>query len=255
MNRIQSLFAANRAAHKPTYVAYLTMGAPTLHDSFSAAETLLHEGADILELGVPFSNPVLDGPIIRKASSLALANGTTLANILVAIPALRAAHPSTPLVLFSYYSPIHKYGLEKFAATAAHAGIDAILVPDLPDEKRNELLHILRPHDLTLVPLITPTMDASLIQKSAADIDDSFLYAMTMKGLTGQHLTPSTELSSRLEAIKKLIPLPVVAGFGIRTPEEGARIATHCDGFVIGSALVKRFMNHTANPTAHSQYK
>ncbi len=245
MNRIQALFAANRATHKPTYVAYLTMGAPTLRGSFSAAETLLHEGVDILELGVPCDNPHLDGPIIRKASSLALANGTTLATILSAIPTLRAAHPTTPLVLFSYWAAIKTYGLEKFAADAAQAGIDAVLIPDLPDDTRDELLCVLRSHSLTLVPLIGPTMDEARIQESAAGMDDSFLYAVTMKGSTGQHLAPSTELASRLETIKKLTSLPVVAGFGIRTPEEGARIAAHCDGFVIGSALVERFMATT----------
>lgn len=242
MNRIQQLFVAKRAAHTPAYVAYLTMGAPTLRGSFAAAETLLQEGADILELGVPFSDPVADGAVIRKAANRALEQGTTLADILAAIPALRAAHPATPLVLFSYYNPIYKYGLEKFAADAAQAGVDAVLVVDLPVEERDELLSVLRPHGLTIVPLVAPTTGIERVKKIAAGLDDSFLYAVTVKGVTGQRASLPPELTSHLETLKKLTPMPIVAGFGIRTPEEGAKIAAHCDGFVIGSALVERFM-------------
>ena len=243
MNRIQKLFAKTRAEKRGAFVAYLTMGAPTLAASFDAAETLLGEGADILELGVPFSDPVADGAIIRTAANKALANGVTLADILERIPALRANHPDTPLVVFSYYNPIYKYGLEQFAADAAKAGVDAVLVVDVPLEERGELLEVLRPQGLTLVPLISPTTGEDRIRASAEGMADSFLYAVTVKGVTGQraHLPP--ELAARLEEIKSLTSVPVVAGFGIRTPEEGARIAAHCDGFVIGSALVERFMN------------
>ncbi len=243
MNRIQKLFAKTRAEKRGAFVAYLTMGAPTLAASFAAAETLLDEGADILELGVPFSDPVADGAVIRTAANKALANGVTLADILAQIPALRANHPDTPLVVFSYYNPIYKYGLEQFAADAAKAGVDAVLVVDVPLEERGELLEILRPQGLTLVPLISPTTGEDRIRASAEGMEDSFLYAVTVKGVTGQrtHLPP--ELAARLKEIKSLTSVPVVAGFGIRTPEEGAKIAAHCDGFVIGSALVERFMN------------
>ena len=243
MNRIQKLFAKTRAEKRGAFVAYLTMGAPTLAASFDAAETLLGEGADILELGVPFSDPVADGAIIRTAANKALANGVTLADILERIPALRAKHPDTPLVVFSYYNPIYKYGLERFATDAAKAGVDAVLVVDVPLEERGELLEVLRPQGLTLVPLISPTTGEDRIRASAEGMEDSFLYAVTVKGVTGQraHLPP--ELAARLEEIKSLTSVPVVAGFGIRTPEEGAKVAAHCDGFVIGSALVERFMN------------
>lgn len=242
MNRIQKLFAKTHAEGRGAFVAYLTMGAPTLADSFAAAETLLAEGADILELGVPFSDPVADGAVIRKAANLALANGVTLADVLASIPPLRARHPDTPLVIFSYYNPIYKYGIERFAAEAARVGVDAVLVVDLPLEERGELLDVLRPQGLTLVPLLSPTTGAERIRASAEGMEDSFLYAVTVKGVTGQraHLPP--ELAARLAEIKSLTSVPVVAGFGIRTPEEGAKIAAHCDGFVIGSALVERFL-------------
>ena len=240
MNRIQKLFAKTRSERRGAYVAYLTMGAPTLEGSFAAAETVLAEGADILELGVPFSDPVADGAVIRKAANAALANGTTLADILAALPALRARHPETPLVLFSYYNPICKYGAERFAADAAKAGADAVLVVDLPLEERAELVDVLRAHGLTFVPLIAPTTGAERIVASAKGLEDSFLYAVTVKGVTGQRASLPPDLSARLAEIRRLTDVPVVAGFGIKTPEEGQRVAALCDGFVIGSALVQR---------------
>ncbi len=243
MNRIQSCFAKTRAEGRGAYVAYLTMGAPTLEKSFAAVETVLAEGADILELGIPFSDPVADGAVIRQAAMRALENGVTLADVLRGIPALRSRHPDVPIVIFTYYNVIYKYGTARFAADAAEAGADAALVVDLPLEERAELLDVLRPKGLTLIPLVTPTTGLDRVAASAEGMEDAFLYAVTVKGVTGQRASLPPELASRLEAIKRITSVPVVAGFGIKTPEEGAKIAEHCDGFVIGSALVQRFMN------------
>ena len=242
MNRIQKTFMRCKAEGKAAYVAYLTMGAPTLEKSFAAAETLLGEGVDILELGVPFSDPVADGAVIRAAANRALANGVTLADVLAGVSGLRARHPDTPVVIFTYYNILYSYGLKRFADEAAQRGVDAVLVVDLPLEERGELLDVLRPAGLTLVPLVAPTTGPARVRAIAEGLEDSFLYAVTVKGVTGQraHLPP--ELAARLAEIKSLTRVPVVAGFGIRTPEEGAKIAAHCDGFVIGSALVERFL-------------
>lgn len=242
MNRIQKTFARCKAEGKAAYVAYLTMGAPTLEKSFQAVETLLGEGVDILELGVPFSDPVADGAVIRAAAQKALANGVTLDDVLAGVPALRARHPDTPVVIFTYYNIIFSYGLRRFADAAAARGVDAALVVDLPLEERDELLDALRPAGLTFVPLIAPTTGPDRIRASAKGVEDSFLYAVTVKGTTGQRAALPPELAPRLTEIKRLVDMPVVAGFGIRTPEEGAQVAAHCDGFVIGSALVERFM-------------
>ena len=243
MNRIQKLFAKTRAEGRGAFVAYLTMGAPTLEASVAAGDTLLSNGADILELGVPFSDPMADGPVIRAAARTALENGVNLAQILKAVGQLRAKHPDAPLVVFSYYNIIYKYGLERFAADAAAAGADAVLAVDVPLEDREEILDVLRPHGLTLVPLISPTTGPERIAATAKGMEDSFLYAVTVKGVTGQRDSLPPELASRLEEIRGITSVPVVAGFGIRTPEDGAKIARHCDGFVIGSALVERFCN------------
>ncbi len=242
MNRIQKTFARCKAEGKAAYVAYLTMGAPTLEKSFAAAETLLGEGVDILELGVPFSDPVADGAVIRAAANRALANGVTLADVLAGVSGLRARHPDTPVVIFTYYNILYSYGLKRFADEAAQRGVDAVLVVDLPLEERGELLDVLRPAGLTLVPLVAPTTGPARVRAIAEGLEDSFLYAVTVKGTTGQRASLPPELASRLTEIKRLVNLPVVAGFGIRTPEEGAAVASHCDGFVIGSALVERFM-------------
>lgn len=242
MNRIQKTFDRCGKEGKAAYVAYLTMGAPTLEKSFAAADTLVGEGADILELGVPFSDPVADGAVIRQAANVALRNGVTLADVLSGVPVLRKRHPETPIVIFTYYNVIFSYGPKRFAAEAARCGVDAVLVLDLPLEERKELLDVLRPVGLTLVPLVAPTTSAERVRASAAGLDDSFLYVVTMKGTTGQRAALPPDLSARLRAVKELVDVPVVAGFGIRTPDEGARIAGQCDGFVIGSALVERFM-------------
>ena len=242
MNRIQKTFARCKAEDKAAYVAYLTMGAPTLEKSFAAAETLLGEGVDILELGVPFSDPVADGAVIRAAANRALANGVTLADVLAGVSGLRVRHPDTPVVIFTYYNILYSYGLKRFAVEAASRGVDAVLVVDLPLEERGELLDVLRPAGLTLVPLVAPTTGAERVRAIAKGLEDSFLYAVTVKGTTGQRASLPPELAARLTEIKRLVSLPVVAGFGIRTPEEGAAIAAQCDGFVIGSALVERFM-------------
>ena len=242
MNRIQKTFMRCKAEGKAAYVAYLTMGAPTLEKSFAAAETLLGEGVDILELGVPFSDPVADGAVIRAAANRALANGVTLADVLAGVSELRARHPDTPVMVFTYYNILYSYGLKRFADEAAQRGVDAVLVVDLPLEERGELLDVLRPAGLTLVPLVSPTTGPARVRAIAEGLEDSFLYAVTVKGTTGQRASLPPELASRLTEIKRLVGLPVVAGFGIRTPEEGAAVASHCDGFVIGSALVERFM-------------
>ena len=242
MNRIQKTFMRCKAEGKAAYVAYLTMGAPTLEKSFAAAETLLGEGVDILELGVPFSDPVADGAVIRAAANRALANGVTLADVLAGVSKLRARHPDTPVVIFTYYNILYSYGLKRFADEAAQRGVDAVLVVDLPLEERGELLDVLRPAGLTPVPLVAPTTGPARVRAIAEGLEDSFLYAVTVKGTTGQRASLPPELASRLTEIKRLVNLPVVAGFGIRTPEEGAAVASHCDGFVIGSALVERFM-------------
>ena len=240
MNRLSNCFARAKESGRPAFIAYLTIGYPTLEKSETAIDQLVAGGADIIELGVPFSDPFADGAVIRAAGYEALKNGVTLSDVIALAARVRAKHPETGLVLFSYYNLIFSTGLESFAADAEKAGVDGVLAVDLPLEERGELLPVLRRHDLTLVPLIAPNTPMERVVKSAEDLDDSFLYVITVKGTTGARTELPPELSDRLESIRKAVKIPIAAGFGVSTKAQAAEIGRHADGFIVGSALVRR---------------
>ena len=240
-SRITNAFAKAKSQSRGAFVAYLTMGYPTREASEAAADALIAGGADIIELGVPFSDPFADGAVIRSAAYEAIRQGVTLADVIALAKRVRGRHPETGLVVFSYYNLIHSMGLEKFAAAAEDAGIDAVLAVDLPLEERDELLDVLRPHGVSYVPLIAPNTPMERVKESAAGLDDTFLYVITVKGVTGARRELPPELSGRLDAIRAAVDLPIAAGFGISTKEQSEEICRHADGYIIGSALVKRF--------------
>ena len=239
--RIGSAFAKAKENGRGAFVAYYTIGYPTLEKSEAAVETLIAEGADVVELGVPFSDPFADGAVIRSAAYEAIRRGTTLADVIALAKRVRGRHPETGLVLFSYYNLIHACGPEKFAAAAEDAGIDAVLPVDLPLEERGELVEALRPHGVSYVPLVAPNTPLERVKEIAKGLDDTFLYVITVKGVTGERRELPPELSGRLDAIRAAVDLPVAAGFGISTKEQAEEICRHADGYIIGSALVKRF--------------
>ena len=239
-DRIKRCFARAKAEGRGAFVAYLTMGYPTLAQSEAAVDDLVAGGVDIVELGVPFSDPFADGAVIRSAAYEALKQGVTLDGVLAAAKRIRARHPETGLVVFTYYNLIFSKGLEAFAQAAADAGIDAVLSVDLPLEERDELLDVLRPHGLTVVPLIAPNTPLERVVASAAGLDDTFLYVITVKGTTGARTELPADLTARLDAIRAAVKIPIVAGFGISTRAQSEVVSRHADGFVVGSALVKR---------------
>ena len=239
-DRIKRCFARAKAEGRGAFVAYLTMGYPTLAQSEAAVDDLVAGGVDIVELGVPFSDPFADGAVIRSAAYEALKQGVTLDGVLAAAKRIRARHPETGLVVFTYYNLIFSKGLEAFAQAAADAGIDAVLSVDLPLEERDELLDVLRPHGLTVVPLIAPNTPPERVVASAAELDDTFLYVITVKGTTGARTELPADLTARLDAIRAAVKIPIAAGFGISTRAQAEVVSRHADGFVVGSALVKR---------------
>lgn len=239
-DRIKRCFARAKAEGRGAFVAYLTMGYPTLAQSEAAVDDLVAGGVDIVELGVPFSDPFADGAVIRSAAYEALKQGVTLDGVLAAAKRIRARHPETGLVVFTYYNLIFSKGLEAFALAAADAGIDAVLSVDLPLEERDELLDVLRPHGLTVVPLIAPNTPLERVVASAAGLDDTFLYVITVKGTTGARTELPADLTARLDAIRAAVKIPIAAGFGISTRAQAEVVSHHADGFVVGSALVKR---------------
>ncbi len=239
--RISDCFARAKAQGRGAFVAYLTIGYPSLEKSEAAIDTLIAEGADIIELGVPFSDPFADGAVIRSAAYKALEQGVTLKDVLALAKRVRARHPETGLVLFSYYNLVFSGGLEAFASSAADAGIDAVLAVDLPLEERDELLAVLRPKGISYVPLIAPNTPIERVKESAEGLENTFLYVITVKGITGARKELPKDLSSRLDEIRAAVKIPIAAGFGISTKEQADEVCRHADGYIIGSALVKRF--------------
>ena len=241
--RITECFARAKSQNRGAFVAYLTIGYPSLAKCESAIDTLVSEGADIIELGVPFSDPFADGAVIRSAAYEALRQGVTLADVIALAKRVRSKHPDTGLVIFSYYNLLFANGLDKFADAAADAGIDAVLAVDLPLEEREELLAVLRPRGMSYVPLIAPNTPMERVKESAAGLENTFLYVITVKGITGARKELPPDLAARLDAIRAVVKLPIAAGFGISSKEQADEVCRHADGYIIGSALVKRFGN------------
>lgn len=239
MQRITDAFAKAKSEKRGAFVAYFTMGFPSLAASEKAVDDIIAQGADVIELGVPFSDPFADGGVIRSAAYEALRQGVSLADVLAAAKRLRAKHPDTAFVLFSYYNPVFSMGLEAFAALAAESGIDAVLSVDLPLEERKEFVEILEPHGISYIPLIAPNTPLARIKESEAGLENSFLYVITVKGTTGARAELPPDLTSRLDAIRASAKLPIAAGFGISTRAQADEVSRHADGFVVGTALVK----------------
>ncbi len=237
--RITNAFAKAKAEGRGAFVAYLTTGFPSIAASEQAIEDVIAEGADVIELGVPFSDPFADGGVIRSASYAALKQGVTLDDVIALAKRLRARHPETGLVLFTYYNLVFSKGLETFADEVADAGIDAVLAVDLPLEERGELLSVLTPRGVSYVPLIAPNTPIERVKASEEGLDNSFLYVITVKGTTGARTELPGDLAARLEAIRAVSRLPVAAGFGVSTRAQAEEVSRHADGFIVGSALVK----------------
>ena len=239
-DRITKCFAKAKAEGRGAFVSYLTMGYPTLAKSEEAVDDAIAGGVDIVELGVPFSDPFADGAVIRSAAYEALKQNVTLDDVLAAAKRIRAKHPDTAIVLFTYYNLVFSKGLETFAKAAAEADIDAVLSVDLPLEERDELLDVLKPYGITYVPLIAPNTPIARAIASAEGLENSFLYIITVKGITGARAELPADLTARLDAIRAAVKLPIAAGFGISTKAQAEVVSAHADGFVVGSALVKR---------------
>ena len=237
MGRIEARFAALKKGGRKAFVAYLTAGDPDLETTERLIPALEAAGVDIIEIGVPFSDPTADGPVIQAASQRALKKGATLAKILAMIAALRRTS-AIPIVLFGYYNPILSYGPEKFAADAAASGVDGILVVDLPPEEAGELRKYTDKAGLAFITLIAPTTDPKRARKILRGAT-GFVYYISVTGVTGTAVPRPDDIRADVQRLKAMTSLPVAVGFGISTPEQAAAIAPLADGVVIGSALVR----------------
>ncbi|NLF16572.1 MAG: tryptophan synthase subunit alpha [Lentisphaerae bacterium] len=237
MNRIDAAFKACRRDRRKALVAFLTAGDPDLDATAEIVPALAAAGADIIELGVPFSDPMADGPTIQESSQRALAAGTTLDGILECVRRLRR-QTQVPLVLFSYYNVIFRHGLDRLAAEAAAAGVDGLLLVDVPLEELDEVRPSCRQAGLPLIRLVAPTTPPERLERICRDAE-GFVYCITVTGVTGARAALPADLAAELARARAASPVPVVAGFGIASPEMARTVAAHADGVVVGSALVK----------------
>jgi tryptophan synthase alpha chain len=249
MSRLVQRLTALKSSKEKALVTFITAGDPDLATTEEMIHLLEESGADIIELGVPFSDPMADGPTIQLSSERALASGTTLTAILETVRNVRRSS-AIPIILMGYLNPIHAYGYERFIRDAAEAGIDGVLLVDMPPEESDIFLRHATVHGLNVIFLLTPTSDASRID-TVNKLGRGFIYYVTVTGVTGARQAVSDSLTRELATIKEKVTLPIMAGFGISTPEQAASVASLADGVVVGSAIVKLFQQHSGDELRH----
>lgn len=245
-NRIDTTFRHLREARRKAFVAYVAGGDPDFDRSLEILQTLADAGADIIELGIPFSDPMADGIVNQLAADRALKAGMNAHRIIDLIRAFRETR-ETPLVLFTYLNPVYAYGFEAFHQDAAAAGADGILLLDLPPSEvlaDADFAHGEALHQIHLIAPTTPPDRRELLAQSS----QGFIYALSRTGVTGGHSAPSEAIGSQVAEIRKLTDTPVCVGFGITTPEQAAEVAAHGDGVIVGSAIVRTIQENADNP-------
>jgi tryptophan synthase alpha chain len=240
--RIDATFAALRAANRPALVTYMMGGDPDYATSLAIMKGLPKAGADIIELGMPFSDPMADGPAIQMAGMRALRNGQTLAKTLQLARDFRETDNTTPIVMMGYYNPIYIYGVDRFLADAGTSGIDGLIVVDLPPEMDNELCVPALKAGLNFIRLATPTTDDKRIPAVLKNTS-GFVYYVSMTGITGSALADTSKVAEAVTRIKSHTALPVCVGFGVKTAEQARVIGQSADGVVVGSAIVNAIAN------------
>ncbi len=239
MNRINKKFEELRALKRAALIPYLPLGYPTIEISKRLINQVTAAGADIIELGFPFSDPVADGPVIQKATQLALKNGMTLSKALEIAKQSRQEGNSAPFIFMGYYNPILNYGLEEFACAARDAGIDGLIVPDLPPEESEPLRAACLKQEINLIFLAAPTSSLERL-KIIANLTEGFLYLVSVLGVTGARDTISSDLHSLVDRARSVTTKPICVGFGIANSETARQVAAMADGVIVGSALVSQ---------------
>lgn len=236
MSRIGDVFARLRAEGRSAFMPFVVAGDPDLHTTARVVEMLADAGADLIELGVPFSDPVADGPTNQRAYQRALAGGTSLVHVLDLVRALRG-RLELPIALLSYYNPLLQYGPAAFCAHAVQAGVDGVIVPDLPPDEADELIDPARAAGLDTIFLLSPTSTDARI-RLVADRSTGFIYCVSLTGVTGVRERLSGEVEALVARIRQHTALPVCVGFGVSTPEQARQAGAVADGVIVGSAIV-----------------
>jgi tryptophan synthase alpha chain len=252
VSRIDRRFATLCKEGRAGLVTYLTAGDPDPDTSARLFAGLAAAGADLIEIGIPFSDPMADGPVIQEAGQRALKQGMTLRRTLTLVRELRRADDTTPIVLMGYYNPIYRYGAQSFAHDAVAAGVDGVIVVDLPPEEDLELTRPARAAGLDFVRLATPTSDERRLPR-IVEHASGFIYYVAIAGITGTRSADSASVAAAVTRLRRFTQLPVAVGFGIRTPAQAADVARAADAAVVGSSLVQRLAlnlnpDNTAKP-------
>jgi tryptophan synthase alpha chain len=238
VNRIDATFAKLHAAGRTALIPYVTAGDPSPAMTVPLMHTLAAAGADVIELGVPFSDPMADGPVIQRASERALAQGVSLANVLAMVAAFRQTDPTTPVVLMGYANPIEAMGIEAFADRAQEGGVDGVIVVDYPPEEAGQFASLLSARGLAPIFLLSPTTPEARIS-AVGKLARGYVYYVSLRGVTGAGHLDTADVIAKLGEIRRHIALPIGVGFGIRDAASARAIAAHADAVVIGSRIIQ----------------
>ena len=237
-SRIRGMFDTVREQKRPGLIVFLTAGFPDMEATLELVPALVAAGADAVELGVPFSDPLAEGPVIQESSFKALKNGTSLEDCLTAVEALRSKIPDTPLILMGYYNPIHTYGLVPFAERCDQVGVDGLITVDLPGFEADSLIAECQSHNISTIPLLAPTSTEESIKASCGGAS-GFIYCISVNGVTGARDQVSARSFDLLDRVKAATDLPLAVGFGISNRTHVEEVGNRADAAVVGSALIK----------------
>jgi tryptophan synthase alpha chain len=243
MSRLSDTFARLKKEGRAAFVPFITAGDPDMETSFAILEKLPGIGADVIELGMPFTDPMADGPAVQASSVRALKSGATMAKVLKMVEKFRKTDRDTPIVLMGYYNPIHAYGTARFARDVAAAGVDGLIVVDLPVEEDEVLRVPAQAQGVDVIRFVTPTTDEARLKRILGEAS-GYLYYVSVAGVTGTKAVPEEEVRTALARVRAATSLPCAVGFGIRSPEQAAAVARVADGVVVGSAIVSRVAAH-----------
>ncbi len=242
MRRIEKTFETLKAKNKTALVSFIMGGDPDISASLTVMKELPKNGVDLIEIGMPFSDPVADGPVIQLAGQRAIASGTNIAAILKMVAEFRKEDESTPVILMGYANPVYSYGIDKFALDCADSGVDGVIIVDLPPEEDKQVREAIGNQFLDMIRLVTPTTDEQRLE-TILDGASGFLYYVSITGITGAAKADMDSIRGHLQQIKEKTNLPLAIGFGIKTPNDAQDMSTLGDAIVVGSSIVEKIAN------------
>lgn len=241
--RITQTFAKCRQEKRAAFIPFIMAGDPDLSYSAALLHALPHAGADMIEIGVPFSDPMADGPIIQAAGLRALAAGTTIQHILDMVLAFRTHHPDVPIILMGYYNPVYRFGIQSFAQTAKRSGVDGVIIVDVPPEEEKDITNTFEHYDIDFVRLVAPTSLATRLP-TILNAATGYIYYIAIAGITGAAAADNAKLASQVAILKQATDLPVAVGFGVKERKQIETIGAYADAVVVGSAIVAKIAEY-----------